>query len=68
MRTTLNIKDEFIEEVIRITGAKNKSKAINKALEQFVRERRCRKLISLKGKLHLEENWQKLRDMELHER
>jgi Arc/MetJ family transcription regulator len=68
MRTTLNIKNEFIEEVIKITGDKNKSKAINKALEQFVRESRIKKLLSLKGKLHLEENWQKLRDMELDER
>jgi Arc/MetJ family transcription regulator len=68
MRTTLDIKSDVLEEVIKITGAKNKSKAVKQALEQFVRERQVRKLLSLKGKLHLEETWKKLREMELDER
>jgi Arc/MetJ family transcription regulator len=68
MRTTLNIRSDVIEEVIKITGAKNKSRAVTQALEQFVRERQVQKLLSLKGKLHLEETWKKLREMELDER
>ena len=67
MRTTLNIKDEIVEQVLELTGAKNKSQAVNQALEAFVREKRTQKLLNLKGKLNLEENWKKLREMELDE-
>jgi len=67
MRTTINIKEDIVKQVIAITGAKNKSQAINQVLEAFVREKRTQKLLDLKGKLNLEENWQKLREMELDE-
>ena len=40
MRTTLNIKDDVIKQVIALTGAKNKSQAVNQVLEAFVREKR----------------------------
>lgn len=67
MRTTLNIKDDVIKQVLELTGAKNKSQAVNQVLEAFVQEKRTQKLLNLKGKLNLEENWQKLREMELDE-
>ena len=64
MRTTLNIKDDIIKQVIELTGARNKSQAVNQVLEAFVREQQTQKL---KGKLHLEDNWKELREMELNE-
>ena len=67
MRTTINIKDEVIKQVIEYTGAKNMSQAVNEVLETFVREKRKQKLFDLKGKLQLEDNWQKLREMEIDE-
>ena len=67
MRTTVNIKDEVIKQVIEYTGAKNMSQAVNEVLETFVREKRKQKLFDLKGKLQLEDNWQKLREMEIDE-
>ena len=67
MRTTINIKDEVIKQVIKYTGAKNMSQAVNEVLETFVREKRKQKLFDLKGKLQLEDNWQKLREMEIDE-
>jgi Arc/MetJ family transcription regulator len=39
MRTTLNIKDDIIKQVIELTGVKNKSQAVNQVLEAFVREK-----------------------------
>jgi len=68
MRTTINIKSNILEEVMHLTAAKNKSQAINEALETYVREKRMQKLLDLKGKLNLEENWKALREMELDER
>jgi len=67
MRTTINIKDEVIKQVIEYTGAKNMSQAVNEVLETFVREKRKQKLFDLKGKLQLEDNWLKLREMEIDE-
>ena len=67
MRTTINLKDQIVEEVMHMTGAKNKSQAINEALEAYVREKRLKRLLELKGKLSLDENWKALREMELDE-
>jgi hypothetical protein len=43
------------------------SRAVNEVLETIVREKRKQKLFELKGKLNLEDNWQKLREMEIDE-
>lgn len=67
MRITLNLKDDIIKQVMQLTRAKNKSQAVNQVLESYIREKRLQKLLELKGKLHLEDNWQKLREMELDE-
>ena len=67
MRTTINIKDEVIKQVVEYTGAKNMSQAVNEVLETFIREKRKQKLFELKGKLKLDDNWQKLREMEVDE-
>jgi Arc/MetJ family transcription regulator len=67
MRTTLNIKDDVIKRVLKLTGAKNKSQAVNQVLEAYVREKQTQKLLELRGKLHLEDNWAKLRERELDE-
>lgn len=68
MRTTLNIKDDVLEKVTRLTGSKNRSQAINEVLEIYIRERQLNNLQSLKGKLHLNENLKELREMELNEK
>ena len=67
MRTTINVKDEVIKQVVEYTGAKNMSQAVNEVLESFIREKRKQKLVGLKGKLHLVENWQQLRELETDE-
>lgn len=67
MRTTLNIDENVIKDLMRITGAKSKSQAVNQALGAYVRERRIQGLLALRGKLHLDDNWRELREMEKHE-
>jgi len=68
MRTTLNIKDDLINKITELTGAKNRSQAVNEVLELYLKEKRLNNLLSLKGKLHLDGNLQKLREMELNEK
>ena len=38
-------------------GARNKSQAVNEVLEAYVREKKMQKLLDMKGKLHLDDNW-----------
>ena len=67
MRTTLNLSDDLIKEVISLTEAKTKTEAVNQALQEFVRRKRLEALINLRGKISLKENWRKLREMEKDE-
>lgn len=68
MRTTLNLDNDLINKVLQLTGAKNRSRAVNDVLEYFIKERQTNKLLQLRGKLHLDENLDELREMELDER
>jgi Arc/MetJ family transcription regulator len=54
MRTTLNIDDDMIELVLRETGAKTKTEAVHKALEDYIYRRKIEKLIALKGKIRFD--------------
>lgn len=67
MRTTLNISEEALKKVIALTNAKTKSEAVNKALCDFIRGKCLEKLINLRGKVRLEANWEKLRELEKNE-
>ncbi len=67
MRTTLNLKEDIIEKAIILSGAKNRSHAINIILEEYVKQKQMSTLIDLKGKLHLEDNLKSLREMEINE-
>ena len=64
MRTTLELEDELFKEILEITGAKNKTRAVNQALREYIRLKRKDRLISLEGKLKIEENWERLREIE----
>jgi Arc/MetJ family transcription regulator len=53
MRTTLAIKEDLLNEVKTLSGAKTKKEAVEKALEEFIRKRKAKKLIDLEGKIEL---------------
>jgi Arc/MetJ family transcription regulator len=53
MRTTIVLNDDLLNEVKTLSGAKSKRDAVEKALEEFVRRRKARKLIALEGKMEL---------------
>jgi len=53
MRTTLAIKENLLDEVKSLSGAKTKKEAVEKALEEFIRRRKAKKLIELEGKMEL---------------
>jgi Arc/MetJ family transcription regulator len=53
MRTTLALREDLIEEVKALSGVKTKKDAVEKALEEFVRRRKAKKLLDLEGKVEL---------------
>ena len=53
MRTTLAIREELLEEVKSLAGVKTKTKAVEKALEEFVNRRKSKKLLDLEGRMDL---------------
>lgn len=67
MRATLNIPDELIEEVKKITGARTKTEAIVISLREIIRKKRIEKLIALKGKIDIDDVSEELEGLELKE-
>jgi hypothetical protein len=65
MRATLNIPDELIEEVKRITGARTKTEAIVISLKEVIRQRKIEELIALRGKINIDYDWEKEEEREL---
>ena len=53
MRTTLAIKEELLNEVKVLSGAKTKKDAVERALEEFIKRRKAKKLLELEGKIEL---------------
>ena len=67
MRTTLELDEGAVEEVRKLTGEKNKGKAVNLALTEYIRRRKLDDLRKLIGTLGLEDNWRELEELELAE-
>lgn len=65
MRTTLDIDPKLLEEVVKFTGAKGKSKAVQKALEEYLRHDRTRRLLGAPGRITLADDWDIWRGTEL---
>ena len=56
MRTTLNLSDNLIKELIEVTGSATKTAAVEEAIRDFVRRRKIEKLKSFGGKIQLVNN------------
>lgn len=65
MRATLNIPDELLDDVQSLSGEKSKTRAIVIAMEDFVRRRRMESLISLRGKVSIDYDWEAAEQEEL---
>jgi len=65
MRATLNIPDELIDEVQRLSGEKTKTQAIVTVMEEYVRRRKMEDLLALRGKVAIEYDWEREEEAEL---
>jgi len=53
MRTTLNLDDELVTELMKVTHAKTKTEAIHQAMAELIRKAKVEQLKSLSGTLSL---------------
>lgn len=64
MRTTLIIDDKILSDVITQTGKNNRSEAVRMALQEYLKIKRKQQVISMRGTVDVEDNWELLRKME----
>ena len=57
MRATLNIPDDLLSEVQKISREKSKTRAIVTAMESYVRDRKMTELLALRGKMAIDYDW-----------
>ncbi len=59
------IPDELIDEVQRLSGKKSKTQAIVTVMEEYVRRRKMEDLLSLRGKVEIDYDWEREEALEL---
>ena len=64
MRTTLDIDERLLREVVERTGEKNRSRATNKALQAYLRSEAVRELIALAGQIDITDDREERRKMD----
>jgi len=67
VRTTLDIDNKLLEQAVILTGEKNKGKAVNKVLTEWIRRIRIEELKALAGKIEIDDNLKELEELELKE-
>ncbi len=64
MRTTLSIDDQVMQSVMQATGRSNPLEAVREALNSYLQEQKLKKVIALRGKVQITDNWRKLRALD----
>jgi Arc/MetJ family transcription regulator len=62
MRTTVEIPEELLEEVMKLTGATTKSQAIKLVLEEKIAQIKRKRILTMKGTFDLDLDLDVLRD------
>lgn len=65
MRVTVEIPDSLIDDLLKVTGEKTKTRAICMAIKDYIRRKRKEKLLSLSGKIKFDLDWQEMEEIEL---
>ena len=65
VRTTLIIPDDLMRKVSRLSGETSKTKAVMAAMETYVKLKSREELLALRGKIHLDYDWERREQEEL---
>ena len=64
MRTTLEVNEKLLDEAMTLTGEKSRSRALNRVIADWVRDKRVEELRSMLGTLDLGDDWYEMRHAE----
>ena len=67
MRTTLDVDPDLLDAVVETTGERSKTRAVNKALKEYVRRRRVAELREIAGNIDIVNNLRELEALEMKE-
>ncbi len=66
MRTTLNIKNDMMDALLKRTKSKTKTKAVEVAIKEYLEKKAIEELIALSGNIHIELDWEKEEEAEVN--
>jgi len=66
MRTTLNIKEDMMNALLKRTKSKTKTKAVEVAIKEYLEKKSIEDLIALSGNIHIELDWEKEEEAEVN--
>ena len=55
MRTTIDVDPRLLEDVVKATGQKTKSKAVNEAIREYLRRKAINELRAMAGKMQIDD-------------
>jgi hypothetical protein len=65
MRTTLDLDEKLIRQLMNVTAAKTRTDAIHQAAAELIRRKKLDQLKSLSGTIHLDLDWKRMEAVEL---
>jgi len=65
MRTTLDLDEALLKELMASTKAKTKTEAIHRAIAAYLRRKKTEGLLALEGKIRFDLTWQEMEAQEL---
>ncbi len=57
MATNLSIDPDLLDRALEVSGEKTKKAAVTKALEEFIRRRKQKRILELMGKLEWDDSF-----------
>ncbi|MDA2936870.1 ribbon-helix-helix domain-containing protein [Acidobacteria bacterium AH-259-A15] len=67
MRITISIDEKMINELMQLEGVRNRSQAIRRAVEAYLRRRRIENFKKLAGSRLCDLDWQKMEQEEIQQ-
>ena len=67
MRTTIEVPEELMSDLMALSPTRKKKDAVRIALEEFVRRKKIEKLLALPGTIEISDVTAELEEMELGE-
>jgi Arc/MetJ family transcription regulator len=67
MRTTINVKDDLLNDLMKRAMVGSKTKAIELAIKEYLEKQAIEDLIALSGRIRIDLDWEKEEMEELDE-